>query len=530
MKTNSGGRVKRWFKAPMVADALGYLWVINQPLLRRINIKRRGTRRPDATHILLPEGYEADVFNMTFNAPVHCTFDEQGLCYITEAGYRIDSPPRIWRMDLEAGTKDLVLEISEEDWIKTGALTGCCWNEGYLYYSYNDHIGRMGPDGTAEKIVTGLPGLGDHQLSPPIFGPDGKLYFTTGSVTNCGVVGADNMAYEWLRNPDFQQHCEVAGQDIKLAGHNFETQDVISGITKKAKTGAFVPFGTETEPGQVIKGSVKCNTGVLRCDPDGSNLELVAWGLRNAFGLKFNPEGVLYATEHGIDERGARFIIGDYDDFYKIEEGAWYGYPDYASGIRLDDPTWGDGGRGREPVIADPPDADPPKPYVSFQPHCGSNGFDFCKNEEFGFLGDAFVALFGDAAPITTRRIRPAGFKVVRVDMKDRRIEDFAVNRIAGGASILPHEGFERPSHCEFGPDGDLYVVDWGEMVPAPERAGVEIRLETGLLWRIRPMEGPKGRTPPAPKEIYLNLLRFTVPLVGAIVLAIVIWLISRRR
>jgi hypothetical protein len=71
------------------------------------------------------------------------------------------------------------------------------------------------------------------------------------------------------------------------------------------------------------------------------------------------------------------------------------------------------------------------------------------------------VALFGDLAPVTSpRMLTPAGFKVVRVDMRSRRVVDFAGNKIAGPASKLPHEGFERPSHCAFGPDGALYVVD----------------------------------------------------------------------
>ncbi len=64
-----------------------------------------------------------------------------------------------------------------------------------------------------------------------------------------------------------------------------------------------------------------------------------------------------------------------------------------------------------------------------------------------------------------------------------RREVDFAVNRTTGEESVLPHNGFERPVDCQFGPDGSLYVVDWGEMVPAPERGGVEIRLGTGMLW-----------------------------------------------
>src|SRR5206468_6633283 len=123
---------------------------------------------------------------------------------------------------------------------------------------------------------------------------------------------------------------------------------------------------------------------------------------------------------------------------------------------------------------------------------------DFSRSEAFGFAGDAFVALFGDLAPITTPRLAtPAGFKVVRVDMVRRRIVDFAVNKIAGPASKLPHRGFERPSHCQFGPDGALYVVDWGEIEIAPEAGGVRMQAGTGTLWRIRRSGGPAGTDPP---------------------------------
>ncbi|MDP8937782.1 MAG: PQQ-dependent sugar dehydrogenase [Actinomycetota bacterium] len=274
-----------------------------------------------------------------------------------------------------------------------------------------------------------------------------------------------------------------------------------------------MPFGTETQEGQVVPGRTKCTTGVLRCDPDGGNLELLAWGLRNAFGLLHHPDGRLFATEHGIDERGARFIIGDPDDFYEVIAGTWYGYPDYASGRHLDDEQWGDGGRGREPVIAEPPGA-PPEPYVSFTAHAAAN-------------------CFGDAAPVTTRRIVPAGFKVVRVDMAERKVVDFAVNRIAGGASILPHNGFERPVDCRFGPDGYLYVVDWGEMVPAPERGGVEIRLGTGMVWRIRRAAGAPsdhGDAPPAPLVLPVNLLRAVLPVAGMVAVAAVVRAVHRAR
>lgn len=113
--------------------------------------------------------------------------------------------------------------------------------------------------------------------------------------------------------------------------------------------------------------------------------------------------------------------------------------------------------------------------------------------------------------------------------MANRRVLDFALNKVAGGASVLPHEGFERPSHCEFGPDGALYVVDWGEMVPAPERGGVEIRVETGVLWRIRRTGGRSGAVPRKPIVLPVNLFRLLLPLIGtAVVLGLAIWGVTR--
>jgi hypothetical protein len=101
---------------------------------------------------------------------------------------------------------------------------------------------------------------------------------------------------------------------------------------------------------------------------------------------------------------------------------------------------------------------------------------------------------------VTTARLAaPVGYKVVRVDMKNRVVVDFAVNRIEGPASKLPHSGFERPSDCEFGPDGALYVTDWGEIDIAPEAGGVRMQAGTGTLWRIRRTGAAAGDRPPKP-------------------------------
>ena len=513
---------------PVAIDLPRYLAWISKPLMPLVErygkrVPRRGPRGFHANDILLPQGYAAEVVASGLSAPVMTTFGPDGAPYVVESGHKVDDGPRIKRVDPETGAITVFHEIPASDWVETGAVTGAVWHDGSLIITNTDHLVRIGPRGGVRRIVTGLPGRGDHQVNHPTVGPDGKVYFGVGSVTNSGIVGSDNAAYGWLQdNPDAH---DVPARDVVLAGRNHDDRDVLGDLKRTVRTGAFVPFGTETSPGQIIAGDVKASGAVLRCDPDGSNLEVVAWGLRNPYGLAFTRDGRLLVTEHGMDNRSARQIVGDFDDLYVIDPAAparWFGWPDFASGIRLDDPRWGPGGQGREPVLAEFPDPEPPLPLVSFAPHAAANGVAVSPGRSFGFEGQAFVALFGDLAPITTPRLAtPVGFKVVRVDLDSREIIDFAVNRIQGPASKLPHDGFERPSHVTFGPDDALYVTDFGEIDIAPEKAGIRIQAGSGSLWRIRRVAGvPAGSRPEPATEVPFYAAQYLTWLVGLIGIA----------
>ncbi len=526
---------------PIALDLPRYLAWATKPLMPLVErfgmcIPRRGPRGHAPTDIFLPDGYVAEVVATGLSAPVMTTFGADGAAYVVESGHKVDDPPRIRRIDAATGAVTTHHEIGGSDWLTTGALTGAVWADGSLFVTNTDRLIRIGPRGGVRTIVDGLPGRGDHQVNHPVLGPDGKLYFGVGSATNAGVVGSDNAAYGWLKdNPDVH---DVPAKEVVLAGRDYDDRDVLGDLGTTVRTGAFVPFGTQTTPGQVIPGNVKASGAILRCDTDGTGLEVVAWGLRNPFGLAFAADGRLVATEHGMDNRSARQVVGDFDDLYVIDPdrpARWYGWPDFASGIRLDDPRWGDGGQGREPVLAEFPDADPPLPLVSFPPHAGANGVAISPDGGFGFEGQAFVALFGDLAPITTPRlVTPVGFKVVRVDLERPEIIDFAVNRIQGPASKLPHDGFERPSHVAFGPDGAMYVTDFGEIEIAPEKAGIRIQAGSGSLWRIRRLAGvPAGDRPRPSTQVpfyalqYLTWAAGLAALVGGAIAAIR-WLFRR--
>ena len=531
------GRSQLWPSAGI--DLPRYLAWLSKPLMPLIErygmkVPRRGERGYAAHDVLLPQGYVAEVVAHGLSAPVMTTFGPDGTAYVVECGHKVDDAPRIRKVDLNSGALTTVHEFSGPDWVQTGAVTGAVLVDGAFIVTNTDRILRIDADGTRTTIVDGLPGRGDHQTNHPVVGPDGKVYVGVGSVTNSGIVGSDNAAYGWLKdNPDVH---DVPAHDVVLAGRNYDDRDVLGDLGRTVRTGAFVPFGTETTFGQVIPGNVKASGSVLRFNPDGTELEVVAWGLRNPYGLAFAGDGRLFATEHGMDARSQRQILGDFDDLYLIEDGRWYGWPDFASGIRLDDPAWGDGGHGREPVLAEFPEPDPPKPVVSFKPHAAANGLAISSGGAFGFDGQAFVALFGDLAPITTPRLgTPVGFKVVRVDIDRRQIVDFAVNRIQGPASKLPHDGFERPSHCAFGPDGALYVTDFGEIDIAPEKGGIRVQAGSGSLWRIRRDPSvPAGSLPPEPIEVPFYAAQYAAwaGLIGAVIafLAVGRRLLRRRR
>ena len=113
--------------------------------------------------------------------------------------------------------------------------------------------------------------------------------------------------------------------------------------------------------------------------------------------------------------------------------------------------------------------------------------------------------------------------------MKTRQVFDFAVNRMTGPASKLPHDGFERPSHCQFGPDGALYVVDFGIIHIAPEAGAIRQQIGTGSLWRIRRASGPQGQVPPKPTTVPLYLLQGLALAAGGLAVGLLsTWLVKR--
>jgi glucose/arabinose dehydrogenase len=305
------------------------------------------------------------------------------------------------------------------------------------------------------------------------FGPDGKLYFSQGAMTNTGIIGLDAYELGWLKRLPHAH--DIPGCEVVLAGVTVETPNPLSAYPDaRAVTGAFSSFGTRTEPGQRIPAQLPCTAAVLRCNPDGRDLELFAWGIRNAYGLGFLPDGRLLATDQGADDRGSRPVGNVPDLLFEVRQGAWYGWPDFIGDRPITDPEYLPT-RGPAPsfVLANHGELPPPeRPLLEFPPHVSAVKFDVAPLGT-PFAGQLFVALFGDEALMTAPPGPRAGRSIARVDPADWRLHPVVT------------EPLSRPIDVRFDPAGEfLYVLDFGEFEMHAER-GVVAEKESGRLWRL---------------------------------------------
>jgi glucose/arabinose dehydrogenase len=430
-----------------------------------------------ASDMTLPAGYRIEAAATGFAAPTMVAFDAQGRMIVAESGYDGSGIPKVTRIEPD-GSRTV---LAQGDQLER-PLTSVAVHDGVVFVVAADTVSTISADGTLTPIITGLPGLGDHQADQIVF-KDDRLYLSIGTMTNSGVVGPDNAVFGWLKDPSRRELHDVPCADVTLADVNFESDDPLTG-KGQVRTSAYSAFGTSQHAGTVVPGNSKCNGAILSAKLDGSDLQVVAWGFRNPYGLEIGPDGALYVAMHGFDARGSRPIENAWDCLYRVEAGAWYGWPDFACDVPVTDPRFKPGG-GPQPgfVLATHPTDHPPAPIAKFDPHDATNGFAFAPGAPWGKPTDAFVALFGDFTPATGTVAVPRGVKVVRVDTTNGAMTDFISNVVPGEASKHGLGGLEHPSDVTFGPDGAMYVADWG--VARISTDGLKLDPGSGVIWRI---------------------------------------------
>lgn len=435
-----------------------------------------GGRYLNPNDISVPQGYQIDVFAEGLDTPVGMVFNDMGEMIIAESGL-ITGNPRI--CILRNGTKEVIVENL------LSPLTGVNYLNRNIYASHKGKISLIELDGRLRHIITGLPSNGDYSNYRVTFGIDGKMYFGQGTATNSGVVGLDN---QWAK--DYPLFCDTPGEYILVHGQNFLTNNMNLAVQEPALTGAFSPYGIMNMPFEVKKGVVRASGSILRANIDGSGLELYAWGLRNPFQLKFDINNRLFASNNGFDVRGSRPIANSPDEIQFIQQGRWYGWPDYTGGEPVTDPRFRpEGGVQPEFLIANHPQQ-PPQPYAVFPPHSNISGFEFNYNPDFGPVGDIYIAEFGSLGPeeVGGRPYAGIGHRVTRLDNTTRNIVTFAINRSGFPAHITGEGGFGYPIDIAFGPDRAMYILDYGLTVRGEPSNFIP---NTGVIWRVAKATSP---------------------------------------
>lgn len=450
---------------------------------------------PDPTAAEVPPGYAVEVVATGLTYPSSIEFDNAGNMYVAEAGYAYgdeSAPARVLRLKPSGETEVVAEQLG-------GPVTDLLWHQGHLYISHRGKISMLTNDSVVD-IITGLPSLGDHHNNQLAAGPDGKLYLGQGTASNSGIIGIDNYAFGWLgKHPEFH---DLTPFPIELTGKRFITINPLKLTSEKeallVKTRAFQPFGEAGE--DRMTGNIKASGTILRFNPDGSELEVFAWGLRNPFGVMWGPGQQLYVSDNGFDERGSRPIANAPDVIWRVKQGFWYGWPDFAGGIPVtDDQFKPDEGPRPEFLMKTHPSVE--QPFVRFTPHVALTKIDFSHSPDFGYQGHMFVGQAGDAQPITGNDPRPVGYQVVRVDPMTGEIQSFFRTRAERlGSRYFEHvttPGPKRIVDVRFSPEGDaLYVADLGAMLiyPTPEPRPHPYPA-SGVIWRIT-REGAQPRFP----------------------------------
>lgn len=104
--------------------------------------------------------------------------------------------------------------------------------------------------------------------------------------------------------------------------------------------------------------------------------------------------------------------------------------------------------------------------------------------------GQLFIAEWGDLAPPTNplRGKKPSGHRIAKVDPGTGNVTSFVANIGDGAASGQGKEGqgIERPFDVKFGPDGAMYIVDYGVVtIDMSKKPPYDYKAGTGVIWKV---------------------------------------------
>ena len=188
--------------------------------------------------------------------------------------------------------------------------------------------------------------------------------------------------------------------------------------------------------------------GLMRCEPDGSNFEVYAYGQRNIQEVTFDHYGNFFGVDNDADYEGER------ERFVQIEQYADAGWRFHWQYLKSDYNPW-----TAEPMHL---------PYAEGQARWFTPPLSNYENGPAGFKQNPGTALGGDYADYFFLTSAPRGeqwaFRVERQGDHFAMVHD---HKIGEGIPLVG---------LQFAPDGGLYGVDWGGGYPMNQ---------LGAVWRI---------------------------------------------
>lgn len=209
----------------------------------------------------------------------------------------------------------------------------------------------------------------------------------------------------------------------------------------------FIAFGTDGK--LYVPIGAPCNVcdpgdpyaSITRMDPDGSNFEIFAWGVRNTVGFDWHPEtGELWFTDNGRD------WLGDDEPPDELNRAGvadqLFGFPYCHAGNP--DPSFGSV-RGCDEFT---------DPEMNLGPHVAALGMRFYSGAAFppAYRGGIFIAEHG-----SWNRADPIGYRVTFVNLVNGTATDY---EIFAEGWLQGREAWGRPVDVLAMPDGALLVSD----------------------------------------------------------------------
>ncbi|HEY3937975.1 MAG TPA: PQQ-dependent sugar dehydrogenase [Bryobacteraceae bacterium] len=190
----------------------------------------------------------------------------------------------------------------------------------------------------------------------------------------------------------------------------------------------------------------KNRANILECNPDGSDVKIYAYGIRNPSFMASDPKTQnLWITVNERDGLGDN-LVPDY--ITHVQRGGFYGWPWWYMGGHQDPRHVGKHPELKDKVIT---------PDVLLQPHNASVGISFYDGKQFppAFRGDIFAAEHGS----WNKSVR-AGYEVIRIPLHQTgnatgEYEDFLTGFVIDNKRV-----WGRPAGVATGSDGSLFVTD----------------------------------------------------------------------